>query len=281
MGNSGKIIAMHDMCSYGRSSLTVVLPVLSALGYQVCPLPTALLSTHLGFPNPSILNLSEELRKILIHWRTLDLSFDCFYSGYLAGPEQVDIAEDYVNEFSPMFIFVDPVLGDDGAYYQGFDINQGNAMRRLFSRAQMGSPNVTEACILLEEPPVTYIDNATAKKYLQRLAALGPAKVCITGVPSDDGESISSYGYEAKNGNCYKVTSCAVPMNLHGTGDSFASVLVGLTLQGLPFDRAMLRATSYLHKAAKQAFVRSEELCIEEALPALIAGSESVLIEMI
>lgn len=276
-----KVMAMHDMCSYGRSSLTVVTPVLSVLGCQVCPLPTALLSTHLGFPEPTILNLGEELKKILTHWKTLDLRFDCFYSGYLASPEQVDIAKDYVKHFSPGFIFVDPVLGDGGSYYTGFDRHQGNAMRKLFTQAQMGSPNVTEACILLEEPLVTYIDTATAKKYLQKLSALGPAKVCITGVPNPDGKTLSSYGYNAENDSYYKVTTSSVPVNLHGTGDSFASVLVGLTLQGVPFDRAMLRASSYLHEAAKLAYTKNEELCIEQAFPTLLAGSESAVMELL
>ena len=278
---AAKVMAMHDMCSYGRSSLTVVEPVLSVLGCQVCPLPTALLSAHFGFPGPTVLNLGDELKKILEHWKTLNLHFECFYSGYLASPEQVDIAKDYIKEFSPHFIFVDPVLGDGGQYYPGFDERQGDAMRRLFSLAHMSSPNVTEACLLLEERPRIFIDADTAKDFLARLCAMGPAKLCITGVPSPDGQTLTSYGYDAKEGHYYKVTSSGVPLNLHGTGDSFASVLVGLTLQGISFDRAMLRAAGYLNKAAQLAYERQEELCIEEAFPSLIAGTESAMLELI
>lgn len=278
---AAKVMAMHDMCSYGRSSLTVVEPILSVLGCQVCPLPTALLSSHFGFPGPTVLNLGDELKKILAHWKTLNLHFECFYSGYLANPQQVDIAEEYITEFSPQFIFVDPVLGDGGKYYPGFGQDQADAMRRLFSLAHMSSPNVTEACLLLEEKPKIFIDAPAAKDFLRRLAAMGPERLCITGVPSPDGKTMTTYGFDAKNQHYYKVVSSSVPLNLHGTGDSFASVLVGLTLQGVSFEHAMLRAAGYLNKAAQLAYEQQEELCIEKAFPALMAGTESAMLEFI
>ncbi|MGL4525123.1 MAG: pyridoxamine kinase [Spirochaetia bacterium] len=279
IGNLCQVMAMHDICGYGRSSLTVVIPILSTLECQVSPLPTALLSTHLGFSAPSMLVLDQQLEDILDHWKTLDLRFDCFYSGYLANPDQVDIALRYIDTFKPGFIFVDPVLGDQGHFYDGFDQLQTTAMLKLIARSHMISPNLTEACLLLGRTPETYLNEENAKQILRELRDLGPESVCITGIPSVDKKQIYSYGYSAKNAEFYRISSPYFDVNLHGTGDSFASVLVGLTLASIPFHQALGMAQGYLNRAVYLAVENNVELCIEPALKTLRSGSQSIEIE--
>jgi pyridoxine kinase len=271
-----KVMAMHDMCGYGRSSLTAVFPALSVLNCQVCPLPTALLSSHLGFANPSILNLSDELKKFLHQWQNLGLHFDSFYSGYLASPDQVEIAKQYIHTFQPKFIFVDPVLGDNGQLYHGFDERQVVAMRELFAIAHVVSPNMTEACLLLGEPPVISLPDLAVHDYLKRLAMMGPSKVCITGVPSADGLTLTTYGYDHDKKLLYQIATPRILRDLHGTGDSLASAMLGMMLQGYGFNQAIARAVSYVQRAAQLAQQFDSELCLEPALHVLINHSESV-----
>lgn len=271
-----KVLAMHDMCGYGRSSLTAVQTILPSLNVMVCPLPTALLSNHFGFSElPSVLNLSSELRKFLPIWSKMNLTFDAFYSGYLASPDQVEIAKDYIKTFSPKFIFVDPVLGDNSKLYHGFDEEQVEAMLELIKHANMISPNLTEAAFLLKRAVKESVNPDEAKDILLALSAFGPQKVAITGSPSSDGKTITTYAYDKIKNEFYSITCPRVDLNLHGTGDSFASVLVGFTLQGFGFDVALKRAMSYLSKCANLALELNEELCLEPALKNLVNGEES------
>jgi pyridoxine kinase len=272
-----KVLAMHDMCGYGRSSLTAVMTVLPSLNCQVCPLPTALLAHHFGFNVlPSVLNLGDELRKFLPLWKEMQLQFDCFYSGYLASPDQVGIAEDYITTFKPRFVFVDPVLGDNKHLYHGFNEHQVDAMRRLITKADAISPNVTEAGFLLGKEPAVCINDSEAKEMLLALSAMGPQKVAITGSHAEGDSYVVSYAYDAEKNEFYSCNNPFVTLNLHGTGDSFASVLVGRLLGGFTFESALRQATSYLYKCAELAGGWDLELCLEPPLPSLMEGNEDV-----
>ena len=147
-----KIAAIHDLSGYGRASLTVAIPILSYMGYQVCPLPTAILSAHSEYKDFRSFDLTDQMQGIIDHWKELDLHFDALYSGYLASEKQMNIVSGFFDDFSQddNFILVDPVLGDHGKLYPGMDTGMITGMRELCKKANVITPNLTEAAFLLD-----------------------------------------------------------------------------------------------------------------------------------
>ena len=150
-----KIAAIHDLSGYGRASLTVAIPILSYMGYQVCPLPTAILSAHSEYKDFRSFDLTDQMQGIIDHWKELDLHFDALYSGYLASEKQMNIVSGFFDDFSrdDNFILVDPVLGDHGKLYPGMDTGMITGMRELCKKANVITPNLTEAAFLLDTAP--------------------------------------------------------------------------------------------------------------------------------
>jgi pyridoxine kinase len=277
-----RVMAMHDLCGYGRSSLNVVAPLLAAVNCECCALPTALLSSHVGFKQPSVLDLSPQLELFLDQWQREKFTFDAFYSGYITSPWQVEIALKFIKTFNPAFIYIDPVLGDNGALYPGFNEFQVIAMRKLVAHAHVISPNITEAQALLAIPLNTPFKHNNAKDYLIQLATLGPKTVCITGVPNPDLQRITTYMYEKEKDlftMVYAPLLKTPSAGLHGTGDSLAAVLVGLLLADIPIEKAMSLAMNFLNKAIEGAHKFNREICIEYALPELVSRCPNAFIE--
>lgn len=277
-----RVMAMHDLCGYGRSSLNVVAPLLAATNCECCALPTALLSSHFGFNQPSIIDLSPQLEQFLEQWQREKFTFDAFYSGYIASPGQVEIALKFIKAFTPSFIYIDPVLGDNGKLYPGFDELQVIAMRKLVACAHVISPNITEAQALLGLPLDSPFKHYHAKDYLLKLAALGPQIVCITGVPNPDLDRITTYMYEKEKDLFTMVYTPLLPTpeaGLHGTGDSLAAILVGLLLADMPIDEAMSHAMNFLNKAIEGAHKFNREICLEYAMPELVSRAPNATIE--
>ena len=149
-----KIAAVHDLSCYGRVSLTAAIPILSHMGFKVCPLPTAILSSHTQFPHFSFLDLTDEMRKIINEWKGLNLKFDAIYTGYLGSPEQIHIVSDFIDGFKQKdsLIVIDPVLGDNGRLYAGYNEKMIPLMRELIKHADVITPNLTELFYLMDKP---------------------------------------------------------------------------------------------------------------------------------
>ena len=147
-----KVVAVHDLSGVGRVSLTIVIPILSSMGFQVCPLPTAVLSSHTQYPNFSFLDLTEEMPKIISEWKKLGMQFDAFYTGYLGSPLQIQIVSDFIDDFRQpeSLVVVDPVLGDNGKLYANFHDSMIKEMRQLITKADVITPNLTELFYLLD-----------------------------------------------------------------------------------------------------------------------------------
>jgi pyridoxine kinase len=279
-----KVMAMHDLCSYGRSSLNVVTPLLAANNCHCCALPTALLSSHFGFATlPSVLDLSQELVNIYQKWDEMNLHFDAFYSGYLANSHQVSIASQFITRFQPRFIYIDPVLGDNGKLYPAFGQDQVVAMRSLLQHAHVSSPNLTEANALLNLSLDTPFDPACAKEFLRSLSDLGPSIAIVTGVPDEANNRITSYLFNKNSDQFFKIHAplhASSPHGLHGTGDSFASIVTGrmLAYQESPQD-AIALAMEYLNQAIQAAIAFQEEIAIEYPLATLIESKKRSSIE--
>ena len=225
-----KIAAVHDLSGMGRVSLTVVIPILSSMGFQVCPLPTAVLSNHTQYPGFSFLDLTDEMPKIIAEWKKLEVQFDAIYTGYLGSPRQIQIVSDFIKDFRQpdSLIVADPVLGDNGRLYTNFDMEMVKEMRHLITKADVITPNLTELFYLLDEPYKADSTDEELKEYLRLLSDKGPQVVIITSVPvHDEPHKTSVYAYNRQGNRYWKVTCPYLPAHYPGTGDTFTSVITG------------------------------------------------------
>lgn len=252
-----KVVAVHDLSGVGHVSLMAVIPVLSSMGFQVCPLPTAVLSTHTQYPTYSFLDLTEEMEHIIENWEKLGIRFDTFYTGYLGSPKQAQIVEAFISKFRREndMVVVDPVLGDNGHLYKGITGEMVTEMKRLIRQADIITPNLTELYYLLDMPSQEHITDAELKKALKALSDQGPSIVIATSVPvSGDPRSTSVYAYNRFGNRYWKVTCPYLPAHYPGTGDTFTSVITGSLMQGDSLPIALDRATQFILQGIRATF---------------------------
>lgn len=245
-----RVAAIHDLSGFGRGSLTAVIPVLSAMKFQVCPLPTALLSTHTGgFENYVFEDLTDLMQPIADHWKKLNIQFDAIYSGFLGSASQIDIVSNFIDDFScaDQIVLVDPVLGDEGKLYGPFDNEIVDEMKRLVEKADIITPNMTEACLLLDRQYTENISVDNLKSWLKSLSEMGPEMVIITSVKAEDYPDKSLVAAYNRMDNRFWQIECAyVPASYPGTGDLFASVLLGSLMQGDSLPIAIERSVNFV-----------------------------------
>lgn len=226
-----RILSIQDISCFGQCSLTVALPVLSALGVETAILPTAILSTHTsGFTGFTFRDLQEDLLKVKAHWEKEQLSFDAVYTGYLGRKEDVDAAIDIgKGKMNRGPLIVDPAFGDHGKLYPGFDEEYVDAMRALSKHSDVLLPNLTEAYALLGEDYLASPDEAEIKRVVRKLVGLGAKAVVLKGVGAKAGETgIVVYDGETEQ----RYSHPRLEQDFHGTGDVFASVFVGAYIKG-------------------------------------------------
>ncbi|PIE87868.1 MAG: pyridoxamine kinase [Bacteroidetes bacterium] len=250
-----KVAAIHDLSGYGRSSLTVVMPILSSMGIYVCPLPTAILSTNSSFPGFHFADMTEQMHPIIDHWKALELHFDGIYSGFLGSPKQAEVVKMMIDDFTTpdSLVIVDPVLGDNGKLYEPFGHDMVIGMRALISHAKIITPNLTEACLLLDEPYHEAPSIQAIKEYAVRLAAKGPGTVIITSAPNEASDS-AVIAYDANSQRFWKVGCSYLPAEYPGTGDTFTSVICGALLQGDSLPIALDRAVHFVSYGVRATF---------------------------
>ncbi|MGC8864825.1 MAG: pyridoxamine kinase [Bacteroidales bacterium] len=252
-----RVAAIHDLSGFGKASLTVVIPILSTMGIQVCPLPTAVLSTHSKFKGFHMHDLTDEMEPIMKHWKSLDLQFDAIYSGFLGSARQINIVEQFIQEFSTpdTFIVIDPVLGDDGRLYSTMNEEMVRGMKQLVSKAGIITPNLTELALLIDEEYRTDISETEIRQWIQRAVNLGPETVILTSVPQHGNPRRTAVlAYSKKDGRCWKVSCDYIPANYPGTGDAFASIITGSLLQGDSLPIALDRAVQFISYAIRATF---------------------------
>ena len=272
-----RIAAIHDISCFGRCSLTVALPIISATGIEVSVIPTALLSTHTGgIAGYTYRDLSDDMLAIMNHWQSLHLQFDAVYTGFLGSTKQLDIVSKIFDLFATQgqLIIVDPVMADNGLLYKSFPDTFPQGMRKLCQKADIIIPNITEAVFLLGEPyqkgPYTelYIE-----QMLKRLAALGPKQIVITGVHFND-KTIGAASYDAASKKVEYAFSELVEGYYPGTGDVFGSVLVGSLINGCELSKAVRNAVDFtvasIARTKKAGTDRRFGVHFEAELPKLI-----------
>ena len=244
-----RVAAIHDLSCFGRCSLTIALPVLSAMGCQCCPLPTALLSAHTGFTGGSFLDLTEEMQRIADHWARIDIHFDGIYSGFLGSAAQIGTVQQFITRFlGTGLVVIDPVLGDHGQAYRTCTPELCNGMRRLAESADIITPNLTEASLLLEQPYET-IQAIDPAETVRRLSLEGRRSVVLTGYSTGDGQT-GALCFDRADGSIQAVQVQRVPRDFSGTGDLFTSVLTGAMVKGVPLIQAARTAADFVQSCA-------------------------------
>ncbi len=270
-----KIATINDISCIGKCSLTVALPMLSAAGLETCPIPTAVLSTHTGdFTGYTFHDLTGELGPIFNHWKTLDRKFDAILSGYLGSFDQLKFTEDFIDYYNA-FTLVDPVMGDHGVLYKGFDFNFVSGMKNLCKKADLIVPNITEACFLTDTP---YLGEVQTKEQLndllEKLYSLTKGNVVLTGVSFEKGKigvaTITEKGINYTFSKNYDVS-------FHGTGDVFACALLSALMQGFSLEKSAEIAVKFVVICIKKTIKTTGnkhygvnfELCIKDFLKLL------------
>lgn len=277
-GRNQRVAAIHDLSGFGRSSLTIVSPVLTTLGIQVCPLPTAILSTQTsGFNGYYFVDFTEHLQPIIDHWKQEKISFEGIYSGFLGSSSQVEIVKGFIRDFkeSETLVLVDPVMGDQGKLYGPYTQDLVLAMRELIGSADIITPNYTEAAFLLgEDPQAAPPKRETLKQWMRGLSDKGPRRVMITSVPGDSEDPRANvYAYDREFSQFWQTETEWLPAAYPGTGDMLASVVTGSLMQGDSLPTAMDRAVGFILHAIRSTYAlklpEREGVILEKALPVL------------
>ncbi len=257
MKKQKRVAAIHDISGIGKCSLTAAIPVISASGIEAAAMPTAVLSTHTGnIKGYTYRDLTSDLTPIAMHWKSLGITFDGIYSGFLGSVEQVDIVCDFIDMFrtEDTVVIVDPAMADGGKMYTTFDKSFAKEMLLLCRKADIIVPNITEAVFLLDEdyrePPYSreYIEDL-----LKRLSLLGPEMVVLTGVAFDDNE-IGCAVYCRDADEVFYSFSKKYPGIYYGTGDLFASALTGAYLNGKSISESAEIALEFTNSAIERTF---------------------------
>ncbi len=272
--NKQKIIAaVNDLTGYGRCALTVAIPVISHMKIQCCPVPTSILSNHTGYPEYFFDDYTDRLPGYLNMWKRLNLHFQGIMSGFLGSKEQIGIVEWFIREFADRdtVVVIDPVMGDHGKIAGTYTEEMCLEMRKLVSMADIITPNLTEACKLTDIP---YREKGFGKKELvlmaDRLRAMGPDKIVITGVPL--GSFIGNLVYQ-EGAEPEMIRTHREGTERCGTGDLFASIIAADAVNGVPFEVSVRKAASFVRscmiKSMEMDIPQKNGVCFEELLYSL------------
>jgi len=248
MSRQKRVVAIHDISCFGRCSLTVALPIISATGVECSVIPTAVLSTHTGgFTGYTYRDLTDDMKPIVDHWESLGLKFDAVYTGFLGSFNQIDIVMDIIDRLREKntLVVVDPVMADNGSLYSIFPNNFPDGMRKLCAKADVILPNITEAVLMLgEEYREGPYDREYIEDLLMKLGTIGAKKVILTGVYFTK-EKLGAAAYDVGTGEISYSFRDTIPGYYHGTGDVFGSATVASLMNGLSLSRANEIAVNY------------------------------------
>lgn len=248
MERQKRVVAIHDISCVGKCSLTVALPILSAAGIETSVIPTAVLSTHTGgFEGYTYRDLTEDINPISEHWQSLDLKIDGIYTGFLGSFEQLALMEQFFDTYKrpDNLIFVDPVMADNGQMYAIFSPDFAEGMAKLCAKADIIVPNITEAVFMLGE---RYKEGPYTRNYieglLEKLTALGPQKVVLTGVYFEEG-LLGAAAYDRIAGDIDYSFAKRIDGYYHGSGDVFGSALLSAIMNDFSLKDATRVAVDY------------------------------------
>ena len=267
-----RIVTVQDISCVGKCSLTVALPIISAMGVETAIIPTAVLSTHTMFSGFTVKDLTDQIQPITAHWKKENFGFDAIYTGYLGSFEQIDLMKEMFEEFKTdsNLIFVDPAMADNGMLYKGFTPEFARAMAELCGKADLIIPNLTEAAFMLGIEYNPNYDEDYIRDILKRLCALGAKRAALTGI-SFDPTKLGVYAYDSTTDSYFSYYNDIKPVAYHGTGDIFASATLGALMRGHSVESALSVAVDYTLECIKLTMEdenrRTYGVNFEEALP--------------
>lgn len=270
-----RVASIQDISCLGRCSLTVALPVLSAMGVECAVIPTAVLSAHTIFPDFTCRDLTEEILPIARHWKSQGVKLDAICSGYLASPQQAEAVCEAFDQLrgENTLIVVDPAMADHGRLYTPFGPEFPGQMAKVCARADVLLPNLTEACLLTGTPYREKYDEEFIREVLRKLSVLAP-RVVLTGVSFDE-RQLGAMGYERETGRYFQYFNEKVPAAFHGTGDLFTATVLGAMMQGQTLEDAVRLAVDFTLECIRRTREDPDAswygVEFEKALPWLIA----------
>lgn len=271
-----RIITVQDISCVGRCSITVALPIISAAGVEACVLPTAVLSTHTAFPEFTFCDLTDEIPKISDVFSDLAIDFDAIYTGYLGSREQLCRVADFIerHKSEKTAVVVDPAMADNGEMYRGFSTDFALEMAKLAGKADLIIPNLTEASFMLGLPYREDYDEKYIKDVLVGLTSLGCRRAVITGVSLSAGQ-MGIYAYDSLTREYFSYFNERISASFHGTGDVFASAMLGAYMRGLSLSDSLKLAVDFTLECMKYTLKDSNRrfygVNFEEALPMYIS----------
>lgn len=253
---SKKIAIINDISGYGRCSISVIQPIVSHLGVQGCPVPTAIFSNHTGFPSFFCKDFTRYMQSYIDEWKKLDLRFDAIMTGFLGSAQQIGIVEQFIRDFADpeTTVLVDPVMGDNGHIYPTYTRKMCREMKKLIAYADILTPNITEACFLTDTPyKESGWKHAELAEIAQKLQAMGAKKLVITGIRMGDnyiGNAVCNGPLSLENGahGLEFQRQMVVQQTRSGTGDVFASILGADAVNGVDFPASVKRASNFVRR---------------------------------
>jgi pyridoxine kinase len=270
-----RIVTVQDISCVGKCSLTVALPIISAMGVEASILPTAVLSTHTMFKNFTVKDLTDQIKPITAHWKSENMDFGAIYTGYLGSFEQIDLMKEMFDEFKTenTVTFVDPAMADNGKLYPAFDEAFAKHMATLCAKADITVPNITEACFMTGMEYKTEYDEAYIRELLDKMAALGAKITVLTGVSFEEGKT-GVMGYDSTTSEYYYYSHDKIAVSYHGTGDIFSSTCIGAMMNNMSWKEAMAVAADYTAECIRLTLEDPSEpwygVNFEQAIPYLL-----------
>lgn len=264
-----KIAVVNDFCGFGRCSIAVSLPVISAMKVQCCPLPTSIFSNHTGFDSFYYTDYTEHMDAYMDEWAKLNLNFDGILTGFLGSPEQISIVQRFLERFKSekTITVIDPVMGDYGKLYPTYSPRLAEQMSLLLQYADILAPNLTEACILTNTEYRADMDWCTLEKICRKLSEMGPKKIVISGL--ERGDDLQNFIYEVGK-SPVTITEHKVGPCRSGTGDVFSSMIAADAVNGVDFTESVRHASSFIAKILRRTMEldlpKTDGICFEEFL---------------
>ena len=264
--NQKKIALINDYSGFGRCSVAAALPIISVLKVQCCPIPTSIFSNHTGFKSFFMEDFTDNMQAYIDEWKKLSLEFSGICTGFLGSARQIDIVHNFIRDFKTKdtIVIIDPVMGDYGKIYKTYTDDMCRRMKELIKYADILTPNLTEACILTDTPYKDKWKTAEVVEIIEKLSAMGPEKVVITGIAQ------KSFVCNL----CYKKGLEPIMLKTHrigtersGTGDVFSAIIAADAVNGVPFRDSVKKASNFI------------KLCIERSIELGIPVTDGVAFE--
>lgn len=268
-----KIAVINDISGFGRCSIAVSMPIISAMKVQCCPIPTSIFSNHTGFPEFFFDDYTEKMQLYIDEWKKLGLEFNGIQTGFLGSEKQIAIVQKFIEDFCTPHttVVIDPVMGDHGKTYSTYTPELCQSMKQLVAYADILTPNLTEACILTDTP---FHEGHWTMKELDELAhelaKQGPEKIVITGVPQK--KFVSNLIFE-KGGETKLLRTLRIGSERSGTGDVFSSIVAADAVNHVPFEESVRKASHFIKKCILRSIElglpKTDGVCFEEFLTTL------------